>query len=131
MLYIQSIHTLQSVSRCLLLFTLSKVAFENSFSGQTTIHDIELSHIRVTLAFLSTLGMNKIQKKATVRTTWNIKKKTLCNLNLSAKPPNNGFEIKPEIGKIVYIVPTNVAEKPNCFAIVGKNGTIGPVAAKK
>lgn len=54
----------------------------------------------------------------------------LWRLNLSAMPQNRGFAISPRIGKIVVIVPVTVAEKPICFAIVGTNGCIAPVAEK-
>lgn len=69
-------------------------------------------------------------KRAIATITWNIKNNILWILNLSANAPNKGFAIKPEIGNIVYIVPTKKPENPNCFAIVGKNGTIGPVAKR-
>lgn len=41
---------------------------------------------------------------------------------------NNGFANSPDIGSIVYIIPTKNPENPNCFAITGKNGITGPVA---
>lgn len=72
-----------------------------------------------------------MEKNATVNRAWNIRKQVLCNLNLSAKLPNSGFATNPEIGNIVYIVPTIVGEKPNCLPIVGRNCTIGPVAANR
>lgn len=75
--------------------------------------------------------MKYIVNIAIATTAWNIKNNVLWILNLSARPPNKGFAINPDIGNIVYIVPTKNPEKPNCFAIVGKNGTIGPVAEKK
>lgn len=89
-----------------------------------------LLQVSSTFALFSISGIKYIENKAIATTTWNIKNTILWILNLSANAPNKGFATKPEIGNIVYIVPVKKGEKPNCFAIVGKNGTIGPVAEK-
>lgn len=103
---------------------------ENPFFEHTSKNKSP-SQVRVIFALVLDSGMKWIEKRLMATNAWNIKKKVLGRLNLSANPPNSGFAIKPDIGNTVNIVPTKVPEKPNCFAIVGKNGNIGPVAEMK
>lgn len=68
-----------------------------------------------------------MEKNASARIAWNMMKNILWRRNRSAKPPKRGFATKPDIGSMQYINPTKIPEKPNCFAINGKNMTSGPV----